>query len=278
MLERAGCPLCEETARNPTPYRDERGYAVVRCPACHLYYLSPRLSEEAMLERYRDESYFEGGESGYDAYRLQERSLRQTFARLLRALEKRGLTGGRLLDVGCGFGFLLAAAADHFERCVGTDMSGGAVEVARGFADAVYVGGVDAVPPAERFDIVCALHVLEHVYDPRTFLEELAERLEPGGSLVIAVPDMGSFWRRLWGRRWPSFKYPEHVVFYDASTLRRLLESIPSIGAVRRIPYPHAFPLSEIAGKLGFRVPSWIGERSVWLPATTVAFTATRLS
>lgn len=276
MLERTPCPLCRESSQETTPYRDERGYAVVRCVRCRLYYLSPRLSEEAMLERYRDESYFEGGDSGYDTYRRQERSLRQTFTHLLGELEGRGLTGGSLLDVGCGFGYLLACAKGHFARRVGTDMSSGAVEVAREFGDAVYVGGIDSVPTGERFQLISALHVLEHVYDPRGFLDDLVRRLAPGGSLVVAVPDMGSFWRVLWGRRWPSFKYPEHVAFYDSTTLRDLLESIPSIGRVERLPYPHAFPVADVAAKLGLGLPAWLGERSLWLPATTVAFSAIR--
>jgi hypothetical protein len=40
---------------------------------------------------------------------------------------------------------------------------------------------------------------------------------------------------------------------------------------IRKLPYPHAFPLSLITAKFGLKIPSALGGLKVWVPATTVA-------
>ena len=80
-----------------------------------------------MREHYMKEDYFEGGEAGYDSYADQEASLRMTFRRLLSELSERGICGGSVLDVGCGYGYFLSEASDHFSKRFGTDFSAGAV-------------------------------------------------------------------------------------------------------------------------------------------------------
>jgi 2-polyprenyl-3-methyl-5-hydroxy-6-metoxy-1,4-benzoquinol methylase len=268
-LERAACPLCAADAPERKTYvRGE--FAVVRCGGCRLWYLSPRLREEDMRAAYADAGYFEGGTSGYVAYASQQRSLLATFGRLLMELKRHGVQGRSVLDVGCGYGYFLQAASSAFEFRVGTDLSAAAADRARAHASAVYVGGPDALPPGTAFDCVVALHVVEHVYRPREFFTALLDRVNPRGWLVLATPDMGSGWRKLMGRNWPSFKVPEHVAFYDRHTLRALVDAGPGVHRILDIPYPHAFPLAEVCAKLGFRAPRVLAGKSVWIPGTTV--------
>jgi hypothetical protein len=72
------------------------------------------------------------------------------------------------------------------------------------------------------------------------------------------------------GRRWPSFKVPEHVLYFDYLTLSSLMYRT-GLTDVQKLPYPHAFPLGLITAKFGFKLPRWLGRLNVWVPATTVA-------
>jgi hypothetical protein len=72
------------------------------------------------------------------------------------------------------------------------------------------------------------------------------------------------------GRRWPSLKAPEHILYFDYRSLSSLMRRA-GLSDIRRLPYPHAFPLSLIAAKFGFKLPPWLGHIKVWVPATTVA-------
>lgn len=270
-LEYPACPLCQSDRRH-FRFRLSEPYRVARCAACGAHYLYPRLSESAMQSVYRESSYYAGGESGYaDAsYRAQEPALRATFRRFLQNLAKRGLTGGDLLEVGCGYGYLLDEARPLFSARTGTDFSPEAAEIARATDAEVFVGGIEQLPVGARFDCVLATQVIEHVYDSLSFVKRLASHTKPGGHIVLATPDIGGALRKVMGRRWPSFKVPEHVTYYDFRTLGLLLQQA-GLGDVRRLPYPHAFPFSLIAAKFGLALPPLLGHLKIWVPATTVA-------
>lgn len=267
-VEEVPCPLCGGRDVSRAGHR-EGPYRAVRC-RCGMWYLSPRLREEAMIPTYRDDRYFEGDGLGYSSYLAQEPTLRLTFRRLLAALERRGMTGGRLLEVGCGYGFFLDEARGRFDRREGTEFSEAAAARARQLADRVHLGGLERLGPGDRYRLAAVIHVIEHVYDPVGFVARLREHLEPGGWLVLATPDMGGFWRPLLGRRWPFYKMPEHVSYFDRASLRRLLLA-GGYRDVVPIPYASFFTLDLIAQKLGLRLPDRFPRPGVRLPATTVA-------
>lgn len=270
-LEYPACPLCGDERRH-LPFRLCKTYSVARCPGCGFHYLYPRLSESAMQLAYRQTSYYEGGACGYadTSYIEQESTLRATFRRLLHNLAKRGLAGGDLLEVGCGYGFFLDEARPYFQRRVATEFSLQAAERARATGAEVFIGGVEQIPPEARFNCVLAAHVIEHVYEPLPFVQQLVSHIKPGGHIVLATPDIGGVLSRLMGRRWPSFKAPEHVLYFDFRSLSSLMRRA-GLESVRRFPYPHAFPFTLIAAKFGMVLPSSLGQIRIWVPATTVA-------
>ncbi|HZA38650.1 MAG TPA: methyltransferase domain-containing protein [Candidatus Baltobacteraceae bacterium] len=104
-----------------------------------------------------------------------------TFKRLLWNLRKRGLTGGDLLEIGCGYGYLLDEGRLMFQRRVGTEFSSEGAAIARATGAEVFVGGIEQVPPGMEFDCITATQVIEHVYEPLSFVQRLANRTKPGG-------------------------------------------------------------------------------------------------
>ncbi len=274
-LEHTHCPLCNREKKCKA-YPNFSPYEVVRCQSCNFYYLSPRPTEASMLQLYSDNTYFEGKGGGYNSYIEQELALRLTFRRLMKNLKKRNLTGGSLLEVGCGYGYLLDEAKDFFSLRVGSEFSSQAVEHAKLRADYIYYGGVDQIPDDQKFDCIISTQVIEHVYHPQTFLKELLKHLNPGGKMIVATPNMGSLWRYVMGHRWPSFKIPEHVIYFDQKSLSTLMHQIGLVG-IKPLPYPHAFPVPLIATKLNISLPSVLNKLNLWLPATTLALSGTFL-
>ena len=271
-LEETDCPLCEgSTSRVAYCWPYPSCYRVVRCESCGFYFLSPRPTEAAMLSVYQHNGYYDDAwKDGYEDYSRQETALRLTFRRLMKTLNRQGLTGGSLLEVGCGFGFLLDEARPWFNSRHGSDFSPKAVALAGPRADRVFLGGVAAISPELRYDVIIANQVIEHVYQPADFVRALKERLNPGGVLVLATPHMGSLWRVLMGRRWPSFKLPEHVLYFDEDHLGTLMKDC-GFSTIKTIPYAHAFPLALVLSKLGLRLKGRLGQMSLWLPGTTLA-------
>lgn len=235
-------------------------------------YLNPRARESMIGTLYKEDNYFSGGNTGYSAYSAQEQSLRLTFRRFLHELGNRGMASGRLLEVGCGYGYFLDEAKGSFSYIAGTELSAEAGTFARRQTGAeVFIGHVSELPRAvQNFDIIVLINVIEHVYNPIEFMMDLRQRLSKRGTLVIATPDIGSFWYKVMKRRWPSFKIPEHVVFYTEKTLTSLFKKT-GFHTTGKIPFPHAFPFGLIASKLGIHLSKPVCQKPLWLPGTMVA-------
>jgi len=128
------------------------------------------------------------------------------YARLVRRLRRQG---GKLLDFGCGTGHLLRRLSEHFEA-YGYDASAEARGVCRLTApDAVVLEEWESMP-ADSLDVIVALHIFEHLKQPRPIMEALAKRLVPGGLLLFVVPNPGGLGRRLKGRGWFAYRDATH--------------------------------------------------------------------
>jgi SAM-dependent methyltransferase len=104
----------------------------------------------------------------------------------------------RLLEVGCGTGFVLSAL---HERCPGLRVTGGelsraGIEVARSRVPEVPIFQLDArhLPFENEFDVVAAFDVLEHIDDDEAVLVEMARAATDQGGLMVAVPQHPWLW------------------------------------------------------------------------------------
>jgi 2-polyprenyl-6-hydroxyphenyl methylase / 3-demethylubiquinone-9 3-methyltransferase len=104
------------------------------------------------------------------------------------------LAGLRTLDIGCGGGILSEPLARLGASVVGADPSASNIAVAQNHAArsglSIDYRNVDAEALAaarEKFDVVLAMEVVEHVADLGLFIETAAEMVKPGGLLFVAT-------------------------------------------------------------------------------------------
>lgn len=228
--EDAPCPLCGHDALDvvyadvPDHLFDTEGrWSVARCASCGLKQTVPRLTTEGLAAFY-DEAYtetlagFHSSEAG-DAWLVEYR------LNVIRKVYRPG-PDDHLLDLGCSFGqFLHHAAQDTGARCTGVDLDEATVARARAHERITYLSGaiedVDIEPAS--VSVATLYHVLEHTTDPVGTLRRVGELLRPDGLLVVEVPDWGSWWRLLFRRHWLPLMVPQHLLHFDAPTLRRTL-------------------------------------------------------
>jgi SAM-dependent methyltransferase len=218
------CILCGASG----PFRPrgaKEGYGIEECPACGLVQLVPTPTPETLRALYEDDSYFDGDGSGYSQYESQESEYLATFREDVRRIAE-FVPSGRVLEVGCGYGYFLQCALDAGYDAYGIDLSPAAVKwAAERHPGRVFCGLLEEVPEiqGQQYDVIFGSHLIEHLTEPGEFLETASRLLRPGGLIVMVTPNIKSLLSRVSGRRWVSFKIPEHVSYYDHTTITTLL-------------------------------------------------------
>lgn len=120
----------------------------------------------------------------------RQRIVREIIRRLL------GPGNGRpALDVGCGTGAFLQDLSKEWNAW-GIDTSELAIEYARRRGlTRLALGTLEEFPhPGERFDLITALDVIEHIQDDVSVLRQMGGRLAPGGTIIVTVPAHPWLW------------------------------------------------------------------------------------
>jgi 2-polyprenyl-3-methyl-5-hydroxy-6-metoxy-1,4-benzoquinol methylase len=169
---------------------------------------------------------------------LRELPARQENAReVLARLEKYQSGRGRILDIGCFCGVFLGVAKERGWEPQGIEPLVGPAIYARGKFGVPVIN--DTLRPElfapESFEVVSAFQVFEHLIHPEQEIEKIKPLLKPGGLLVVEVPNIATPLVSILRTRHRHF-VQDHVSFFSAQTLSRLLESKGF--RVREVYYP----------------------------------------
>lgn len=221
ICDRCGSPGGEPAFRAQDHLTGER-FGILRCAGCGLLRTDFRGSSED-LARYYGPSYY--GSAGRRFLSVLERAVRLFRRFRARAVMRAAGRPGRILDLGCGRGFTLAALREMGWECVGTELSEEMAAEARKTAGVqVLLGGPEEFPfPGGSFDAVTAWHSLEHMERPVRTVREVARLLKPGGLLLVEVPDANSLQARVGGGRWFHFDVPRHLYHFTREGLAAIL-------------------------------------------------------
>jgi SAM-dependent methyltransferase len=201
--------------------------AIVRCTRCDVVYKDPFPKPETLKEGYE-----ESIDENYLAL-LPERSA--TFTRVLSVIERElqtrteGVSARkkpRLLDIGCAEGTLLALAKKRGFEVMGVEPNKHFVRWAwKNKKLKILQGSVyNKHLRKNYYDAIALLDVIEHVHNPRDFLERCFELLAPGGILFVSTPDFGSLIARAMRRRW-FYILSIHVFYFTKKTMSALLHA-----------------------------------------------------
>jgi 2-polyprenyl-3-methyl-5-hydroxy-6-metoxy-1,4-benzoquinol methylase len=219
------CIVCGNTTLHPVVY-EKRGYPIRRCIQCKLG--RTEIPEDFNPGSLYDASYFAGGQTdGYANYVASEAILRAEFREVLQELDAIGANRGRLLEIGCAYGFFLIEAQRSFD-VVGIEIADDAVAFCRSRGLDVHQGGLsdELLRNQGQFDVVVMLDVIEHLPDPESALRIVRRHLLPGGHLVLTTGDWMSLISRISGRYWRLMTPPQHLFFFSPNTLASLLTRV----------------------------------------------------
>lgn len=214
------CPICfgggVKIVHKGT--RDNSEIDVYRCPECGTRFLS------VVNEDYDYENGFM-----YETNNMSDLDI-ETRLHLFEGDDQRRFEMVKLLcenrnvlDFGCGFGGFLQRISNVTSECCG-------VELGRNERDYLTGKGITCFKTIEeadrKFDIITLFHTFEHLSNPRMWLEKFCSYLEPGGKLIIEVPNADDILLSVYeSEEFADFTYwSAHLFLYTVKSLSMIVE------------------------------------------------------
>ena len=222
------CPACEQD--RPRPRFHKHGFDWTECGSCGTCYMNPRPTETILADYYAgSELYAYWAEHVFpasDAAR-REKIHAPRLDRIVAECDRLGIARGTLLEVGAGYGTFCSLAAQRgaFSRIIAIEPTvdhdgcrcGPRVQwIARRIEEV----SDDELPPV---DVACSFETIEHLLNPRAFVEDCGRRLRGGGLLVLTCPNVRGFEVEVLGAAAPAVQ-PEHINLFHPDSLRGLVE------------------------------------------------------
>lgn len=195
---------------------DRNHYKIVKCISCGLVRSNPIAPQEMVEQLYAS--------SGFN-YSQEIPSLKKTYGRYLKRLEKYGVEKNEFLDIGCGNGFVLEVALSQgYKNISGLEPSRDAVEKADPtIKPHILCGGLSDTAYRDRtFDTLTLFQIFDHIANPSEFLHNVYRLLRPGGLLLLLQHNVNSWSARVLRERSPIYDV-EHNYLYSPKTLSMLL-------------------------------------------------------
>jgi len=216
-------------------------YQLVKCNQCRLYFSSPRPGAADLVSEYSKLSD--------DIYKQELAGRIRTFQKSLNNLLKYK-SNGSLLDVGCSIGVFLSEAKKKGFKVFGIEPSSWAVKKAKTlFKLSIKQGTYKQVSKFnQKFDVVTLWDVIEHVDDPLDMLKKCKSVLKPNGVLAFSTVDIGSFYAKLMGKKWP-WLMRMHIYYFDKQSIRLYLKKA-GLELISLKKYHHIVSLNYLLYKL----------------------------
>ena len=215
------CMLCGGSSYFFIYRKDHWTYC--RCRECGLVSLSPRPSEEALLQSY--DAYLPVVPREIACWSRMIRPVVNYAADLIQRRNKAKCP--RLLDIGCGYGFFLKKMAQQGWQVEGIEVSRPGREYARQkLGLQIHAAPLEHVSLQDNsFDAVTLFYVIEHVYDPKRLLKEVHRILKPGGTILLRWPHSTPVVKILgpFSKRYDVFHTPYHLYDFNPQTMKALL-------------------------------------------------------
>ncbi len=213
------CPVCNNNT--PEKIGEKNDLTLVKCPTCTLIYVDPIPKMDSISDIYED--YLPTAKY---LKKLKKKILTSRY-KIFRLKKYQKNAGKKFLDVGCNIGATVRAAQLSGYNASGIDLDSTAVNHATElFEDCEFTAcsTFELVKAERKFDFIYCSEVIEHIPDVHTFVQSLADLMETNAILYLTTPDAGHSRVPENILDWKEVKPPEHLVFFNKSNIRILLQ------------------------------------------------------
>jgi 2-polyprenyl-3-methyl-5-hydroxy-6-metoxy-1,4-benzoquinol methylase len=231
-IAHTSCPLCKSVDISEflvaiDHLLTKESFPVHRCHACGFVFTQNAPAAGEIGKYYQSHDYVSHSDTRKGLMNKLYHVGRSFMLKKKYCMVKKFSRGKKLLDIGTGTGYFPGFMRKKGYQATGVEIDPKAREFARGEF------GVDVFSPDDflygkipgKFDVITLWHVLEHLDSFDLYLERILEQLEPGGTVVIALPNCSAFDARYYRQTWAGYDVPRHLWHFTPSTFKMLAEN-----------------------------------------------------
>lgn len=235
------CPVCTSALGDGSPQLQtydpfkvsDQPFTYVECDNCKCWILNPRPELSEMGQFYADDFLFNTNEEANPnkgllaklSSAIQEFNMESEVSFAAKHLKD----GDKYLDYSAGNGQILDLVRRRRPNCTyhATEFSQTYRDYLNTLMDPSSVKQeLSDFDADQKFNVISFFGVLEHVQDPRDLIQQMRDRLEDGGKLVLSVPNVKALQRSMFGSKWYSWLAPRHWQMFNIKSLKRLVEEL----------------------------------------------------
>jgi len=143
--------------------------------------------------------------------------------------------GGKILDIGCGLGWLLSYLDDGWDK-FGIEISEFASNHAKQYGN-IFNGTLEGYLNNSKFDVIIMNHVIEHLENPVYALNKVKSLLSDKGVFILGTPDFDSAAARRYGDKYRLLNDPTHISLFSLDSMHRCLRDHGF--KIKKVEYPY---------------------------------------
>ena len=194
---------------------------ILVCKICSHKYMNPVINFELMVRYYSilNSEFHHNSKKPKDNHNYKEY---KEYGTIIKALKNTG----KVLEIGCGTGYLLKALEKLGYDCYGVEPSPMAYNHAKNKLGLNVENEFLAASSfySQKFDVIILIDVVEHITNMQIFMQEITSVLNEGGIIFIGTGNSDSLNAKIAGPNWGYFLSWEHVSFFNKESMKYLLQ------------------------------------------------------